>query len=74
MSETIACGRLAPRGVQRGQPVAGSDDPVTPARKQLVERAQLGLALERNQDDTHASSPSALAPSDVGGTKFTRVF
>ena len=48
-------GRLAPRGVQRSQPVARSDDPVTPARKQLVERAQLGLALERNQDHTHAS-------------------
>ena len=47
--------RLAPRGVQRGQAIARPDDPMTPARKQLVERAQLGFALERNQDHTHAS-------------------
>jgi hypothetical protein len=57
--------RLAPRGVQRGQAIARPDDPMTLARKQLLERAQLGFALERNQDHAHASHlPPRSRPSD----------
>jgi hypothetical protein len=59
--------RLATRGIQCRQAVRRLDHPMTVTRKQCFERALFRLALECDQDDTHASSPAGRSHGFISG-------
>ena len=66
--------RLAPRGIEGGEAVARADDAMTLARKQLIQRAQLRFALERNQDHTHAAGLPPRSRAATRSAALLRVF